>query len=121
MLNIELDETAGIAIVRPEGALSVNDFDAITQKIDPYLDMHGELAGLIISTESFPGWESFASFIKHVKFVKGHHKKLSHVALVTDSEMGNLAENIASHFVSAKIKHFPFEQIDEAKEWIMNS
>lgn len=121
MLDIELDELMGIAIVRPDGALSENDFDVISSVIDPYLDKHEKLAGLIISTETFPGWESFASFLKHFKFVKGHHKNLSHVALITDSEMGNLAEKIASHFVSAKIKHFPFEQIDEAKEWIINS
>ena len=121
MLTIELDETAGIAIVRPEGALSESDFDAIASVIDPYLETHGELAGLIISTESFPGWESFGSFVKHFKFVKGHHKKLSHVALVTDSEMGSMAEKVAGHFVSAKIKHFPYKQIDEAKRWITNS
>ena len=121
MINIELDETDGIAIVRPEGALSESDFDTIANTIDPYLDRQGVLAGLIISTESFPGWESFASFVKHIKFVKGHHKKLSHVALVTDSEMGNMAEKIAGHFVSAQIKHFPYEQINEAKEWIKDS
>ena len=120
MINIELDETDGIAIVRPEGALSENDFDIIASTIDPYLDKQGVLAGLIISTESFPGWESFASFVKHVKFVKGHHKQLSHVALVTDSEMANMAEKIAGHFVSAQIKHCPYEQLNEAKEWIKN-
>ena len=118
MLNIELDESMGIAIVRPDGALSENDFDVISSVIDPYLDKHEKLAGLIISTETFPGWASFASFLKHFKFVKGHHKSLSHVALVTDSEMGNVAEKIAGHFVSAKIKHFPYDQIDEAKNWI---
>jgi hypothetical protein len=118
MLDIELDEKMGIAIVRPDGALSENDFDVISSVIDPYLDKHEKLAGLIISTETFPGWESFASFLKHFKFVKGHHKNLSHVALITDSEMGNVAEKIAGHFVSAKIKHFPYNQIDEAKSWI---
>ena len=118
MLNIELDESTGIAIVRPEEALSEKDFDVISSVIDPYLDTHEKLAGLIISTETFPGWESFNSLVKHFKFVKGHHKKLSHVAFVSDSEMANVAEKIAGHFVSAKIKHFPFEQIDEAINWI---
>lgn len=121
MLKIDLDDTTGIAIVQPEGALSENDFDEIASVIDPYIDKHEKLSGLIIRTRTFPGCESFSSFIEHIKFVKGHHKKLSHVALVTDSEMGNLAEKIAGHFVSAKIKHFPYEQISTAKEWVINS
>jgi len=34
--------------------------------------------------------------------------------------MANMAEKIAGHFVSAQIKHFPYEQLNEAKEWIKN-
>ena len=121
MLHIELDCFNGIAILRPEGALSENDFDKAASVIDPYIETYGKLVGLIISTQTFPGWESFGSLIKHFKFVKNHHSKLSHVALVTDSELGDLAEKIASHFISAKIKHFSYNQFGEAQNWILNS
>ena len=120
MLNVDLDKMTGIAIVRPEGALSERDFDGIASVIDPYLEEHDKLLGLIICTEKFPGWESFGSFVKHVKFIKGHHKKLAHVALVTDSEVADVAEKIAGHFISAKIKHFPYVDLNEAKKWMLN-
>jgi len=121
MLNIDLNKEAGLAIVRPEGTLSESDFDTITSVIDPYLVEHGELSGLIIYTKDFPGWDSFGAMLKHFKFVKDHQRKLSHVALVTDSAIGNLAEKIAGHFISAEVKHFPYSQVVDAKSWILDA
>ena len=118
MLNVELDSDTGIAILRPDGALSEHDFDAAAKVIDPYIESHGRLHGLIVSTRDFPGWASFGSLVGHIRFVKNHHEKLSHVALVTDSKLGNVAEGIAGHFVSAEIKHFPYDEFSEAKNWI---
>ena len=121
MLNIELNKEAGLAIVQPEGTLSESDFDTVASVIDPYLEEHGELNGLIIYTKDFPGWDSFGTMLKHFKFVKDHQQKLSHVALVTDSAIGNLAEKIAGHFISAEVKHFPYSQVVDAKSWILDA
>jgi len=121
MLNVELDSSIGIAVLAPDGALSENDFDAAAKVIDPYLESHGQLNGLIVRTKDFPGWESFGALVGHFKFVKDHQKRLSHVALVTDSKLGNVAEKIAGHFISAQIKHFPFDQFSAAKDWIMEA
>lgn len=120
MVNVELDKESGLAIIQPEGALAEENFDTIAAIIDPYLEKHGKLNGLIIYTESFPGWESFGAVLRHFKFVKNHHQKLSYVALVTDSKIGDLAEKITGHFVSAKVKHFPYGQLDDAKDWVLN-
>ena len=121
MLNIDLNKEAGLAIVQPEGTLSESDFDTIAGVIDPYLEEYGELKGLIIYTKDFPGWDSFGAMLKHFKFVKDHQQKLSHVALVTDSAIGNLAEKIANHFISAEVKHFPYSQVVDAKSWILDA
>lgn len=121
MLNVELDSSSGIAVLTPDGALSENDFEAAAKVIDPYLESHGQLNGLIVRTKDFPGWESFGALVGHFKFVKDHQKRLLHVALVTDSKLGNVAENIAGHFISAEIKHFPFDQFSVARDWIMEA
>jgi hypothetical protein len=118
MLNVELDSAAGIAVLTPQGALSESDFDVAAMVIDPYIESHGQLNGLIVRTKDFPGWESFASLARHIRFVKDHHERLSHVALVTDSKLGNVAEKIAGHFISADVRHFPYDQFSEAKSWI---
>lgn len=121
MLKIELDENRSIATLQPEGALSEQDFESVASIIDPYIAKSGPLKGIIILTKNFPGWVSFGSLIKHFKFVKDHHKKVSHIAVVTDSVLGDFAENVASHFVSAEIKHFAFSELKNAQDWILNT
>ena len=119
MLKVYLSEAEGIAILEPDGELSESDFKTATETIDPYIEKVGKLNGLIIHVRSFPGWESFASFITHMKFVKQHHKKVSRIGFVTDSPIGSIAENIASHFVNAEIKNFSFDELENAKKWIL--
>jgi hypothetical protein len=121
MLKVELDEANGTVTLLPEGALTAQDFEYAAGVIDPYLEKSEYLKGVIILTKAFPGWESFGAFLKHFKFVKDHHEKVSKVALVTDSLLGDIGEYIAGHFVSAEIKHFPFDELNVAQNWIVNS
>jgi SpoIIAA-like len=118
MLNVNLDEEKGVAYLEPNGALSKDDFESAASIIDPYIKKAGELKGIIINVESFPGWDSFAALIKHFKFIKDHHHKVSRIAFVTDSPIGGFAEHVASHFVSAVIKHFPYNRLKDAQEWV---
>jgi len=118
MLNVNLDEVKGIAILEPNEKLSQNDFEAASKVIDPYIEKVGKLNGIIVHVKSFPGWDSFGALVKHLKFVKEHHKNVSRVAFATDSPIGSFAEHVASHFVNAAIKHFSFDQLEDAKKWI---
>ena len=120
MFNIILDEQHGIAIFEPDEKLSESDFKLAVDKIDPYINKSGKLNGLIIATKAFPGWESFAALLSHLSFVKDHHKSILFVAFVTDSPIGNLAERVANHFVSAQIKSFGYSELEAAKSWIIN-
>jgi len=61
MLEISLDKERDIAIIKPEGRLTKEDFETATKIIDPFIEKHGKLAGVIIATKSFPGWEDFAA------------------------------------------------------------
>jgi hypothetical protein len=56
----------------------------------------------------------------HLRFVRDHHKHIKKVGLVTDSALGKVAERLASHFVSAEIRHFPAARLEAAKQWVMN-
>ncbi len=119
MLKVTLDETAGIAILQPDGAISKEDFSSVSQKIDPYIESNETLKGIIIHTRKFPGWDSLGSWLTHLKFVKDHQKYISKIAFSTDSAIGVIAEDVANHFVSAEIKTFPFDEIDASKDWIV--
>jgi hypothetical protein len=121
MLKVELNKATGIAILKPDGALSEKDFIYVSSIIDPYIEKKGKLKGLIIRTKKFPGWESFVSLIKHFKFIKDNHKKLSREAIVTDSVLGNFAARIITHFVSAENKHFAFDELSKAQSRVLDA
>ena len=120
MLNIILDREKAIVTLEPEGALTKEDFETAVKVIDPFIEEHGKLTGLIIATESFPGWEDFSAMVEHLTFIKNHHKKVKRLAFVTDSKLlGKFSEKVSAHFVDAEIKYFPYAQRKEAREWIL--
>jgi len=119
MLNVDLDETKGIAILEPDEQLSEKDFQSAARIIDPYIEKAGRLNGIIVHVKSFPGWKSFSGLITHLKFIKDHHKKISHIAFATDSPIGGFAEHVGSHFVNAEVKSFSFRDLEDAKVWIL--
>jgi len=57
--------------------------------------------------------------VMHLKFIKQHHRKVTRLAFVTDSAVGTFAEKIGNHFVAAKVKTFLFNELDQAKQWIL--
>ncbi|MCH8976903.1 MAG: STAS/SEC14 domain-containing protein [Gammaproteobacteria bacterium] len=120
MLSVEIDEVNGLAILEPDGPLTKGDFESAAKVIDPYIENTDQFNGIIIHTESFPGWDSFAALASHLRFVKEHHKKISRVAISTNSVIGNFSEAVASHFVNAEIKLFSYQELEQAKDWIIS-
>lgn len=118
MLTTKFNENTGIAILEPDGELSERDFKSAAMIIDPYIATSGKLNGIIIHVKKFPGWDSFSALITHLKFIKAHHKKVSHIAFVTDSPIGAFAEHVANHFINAEIKSFSFSELDNSVKWI---
>ena len=120
MIEHELDSEHNILLVRPQSALDKNDFAELAKAVDPQIESNGDLAGLIISAPSFPGWDSFGALLTHFRFVRDHQKHIKKVAVVTDSHLADVAEHLGSHFVSAEIEHFPAGQVERARQWIVD-
>ena len=118
MIRHELLRERGILILKPEGALRAEDFTALAGAIDPYIEQHGELKGLMIEAPSFPGWESFAALVSHVRFVRDHQRLIRRIAVVSDSTLLAVAPKIASHFVSAELRTFEAADRAAALAWI---
>lgn len=118
MIDYDVDTAHSIVLVRPQSRLEKDDFVELAKAVDPQIEATGDLAGVIIDAPSFPGWEDFGSMISHFRFVRDHQKHVKRVAVVTDSALGNVAEHLASHFVSAEIKQFPGGQTEAARHWI---
>lgn len=118
MIDATLDRELSILVVRPTSALDKADFLELSALADPWIAETGGLGGLVIDAPSFPGWDSLGAMAAHFRFVRDHQRHISRIALVTDSALGNVAEHLASHFVSAEIRHFPAGQLAAAKAWI---
>jgi hypothetical protein len=121
MIEYALDTVHSILTVRPKSSLEQSDFAELAAAADPYIEEAGGLAGLIIDAPTFPGWESLGAMAAHFRFVRDHHRHIRKIALVTDSAAGSVAEHLASHFVSAEIRHFPGGELEVAERWIINA
>ena len=118
MINFELLRDQSILIVAPSGPLEQADFEQLAKEVDPFIASKGKLVGLMIYTETFPGWESFGALVSHLKFVADHHRRIERIAAVTDSGILKVMPRIADHFVQAQIKHFEFREKDRALAWL---
>ena len=108
---------SGVLVVQPTGRLQAPDFDAIALTIDPWIESHGPLHGLVIHMRKFPGWENFGGFVRHVQFVRDHHHSVRRIALATDVHIPQLAPELAKHFVHAELEHFGHDELDQAIAW----
>lgn len=117
MIEFQIEDN-GIVLVEPISSLTSDDFRRLSDAVDARLEKQPALRGLLIHSKEFPGWENFASLVAHIRFVRDHHKKVERVALVTDSSLGSMIEMLAKHFVGAKVRHFPYADLEVAKDWI---
>ena len=118
MIRVELLPDKGILIITPQGALSADDFRKVAAVADPYIAEKGQLTGLMIRASSFPGWDSFASLVEHLKFVRDHHRSIARVAAVTDSGFIKVARAVAQHLAQPDIRQFPQDQEARALAWL---
>jgi hypothetical protein len=116
--NLQFEmKSNGVLLVKPHGPLRREDFDRLTNVVDPWIETNRTLGGVAICVEKFPGWEDFGSFVKHFKFVKSHERKVRRVAIAVDGVLPEIAAKLASHFIKAEVKKFPFEQAGAAVTW----
>jgi len=121
MIDFQFDKANGILVVRPESSLEKQDFVELAKAVDPEIEASGDLAGLIIDVARFPGWDSFGAFVSHIRFVNDHHEHVKKIAVVTDSHLGDFAEHLVSHFISAEVRQFPAGQLEQARHWIVGA
>jgi len=118
MLDYELHRAEGILILKPGGPLESTDFEKLVRDVDPYIGEKGKLNGLMIYVKSFPGWDNFAAFLSHMKFVKNHHQKVKKIAAVTGSGFLSIMPQVANHFIRAEVRHFDYDDKDAALDWL---
>jgi hypothetical protein len=116
-LEFELLKDSGVLVIEPDGELKSSDFERIAATVDPYIDTIGDLNGLVIVADEFPGWDDFTAFTTHVRFLRDHQARIHRVGVVTDSHFLSNAPKVAGPFLEAEVKHFGSEQRRAAIQW----
>ena len=118
MLAHELLSDRGILLLRPQGPIQAGDFESIANLVDPYIEQTGGLHGVMIEAPSFPGWDSFAALVSHLRFVRDHHRLITKIAVVSDNAVLSIAPQIAKHFVKAELRNFSPSNRESALAWL---
>jgi hypothetical protein len=118
MLKITEDDARNCLLVTPEGRLTESDFDALTAAFNDRANRTDRIPNLVIHAKTFPGWSDFGGLVGHLNFVRGHHKLIPKIALVSDARILDIAPSIARHFLYADIRHFPDTELQKALDWV---
>jgi hypothetical protein len=112
---------SGLIVIDATEPLRAQDFDAVAATADTWLKTHDALQGVVIHAREFPGWENLGGLLRHIRFVRDHHRKVRRVALAADGKLGSLAPRLAEHFVQAEVKGFGYDELDAAMAWASGS
>jgi hypothetical protein len=107
----------GVLVVEVTEPLRAQDFDALAVTADAWLATHENLPGVVLHARTFPGWENVGGLLRHVRFVRDHHRAVRRVALAVDGTIADFAPRVAEHFVQAELRHFDYDDLDEAVAW----
>ncbi|MCA9499686.1 MAG: STAS/SEC14 domain-containing protein [Nitrospira sp.] len=58
------------------------------------------------------------AFLAHMRFIESHHRKITRLAVVSDSRLLTEVPKIAAHLVHAVVKHFPESEYEDALRWL---
>jgi hypothetical protein len=108
----------GVLVVEPHGRLRAEDFDALDAAADGWIESaDGSLRGLVVHARQFPGWDNLGSLLRHVRFVRDHHRKIRRVALAVDGAAAQIVPALIDHFVQAELKQFGADDLEPAIVW----
>jgi hypothetical protein len=107
-----------VLVIEPHGQLRAEDFDALDTAADSWIESaDGALEGVVVHARTLPGWENLGSLLRHVRFVRDHHRKIRRVALAVDGPVAQIAPALLDHFVQAELKQFSADDLDPAIAW----
>jgi hypothetical protein len=71
----------------------------------------------VVHARQFPGWENLGSLLRHVRFVREHHRNIRRVALAAGGTVAQIAPALVDHFVQAELKQFGADDLEPAIVW----
>jgi hypothetical protein len=111
----------GVVVVSVDRPLRVQDFGSVTEAVDAVIASKGELAGLVIHTRRFPGWQNLRGLLGHARFLRTHLGKIRRVAIASDSRIASLAPRIERVLRGTEVRGFSYGALESAIVWASGS
>ncbi|MCL4243854.1 MAG: STAS/SEC14 domain-containing protein [Candidatus Dadabacteria bacterium] len=117
MIEIIPFEEGNIIGFRLKGKLEDSEFDDIVRILEERLKLHKKLR-VYAEVEEFKGM-SVNSFMKDIHYGLKHWRDFDKEAVVSDKGWLRVWAEIAGSIIpGVEVKHFSFDEKEEAKEWI---
>ena len=119
MLSYRSIPNSNIVEFTIDGGITRRDFDAVIAEANSKIEDYGSVSLLeeIRSLDKVPAavlWEDLG-------WALGHMGKITRAAVVCDEDWIEKAVALLRPLVSAELRHFDLDQVDEAREWLLNS
>jgi hypothetical protein len=118
MLAYRLNEETGIVELRPRGRLEAHDFASLGLTVDAYVEEHGQLKGVLLELEHFPGYDDWQALTAHVRFLRRHLPHMKRVAVLTDNRWIEPLPEVLRLLSPVEVRRFPTDRRGDAFVWI---
>ena len=117
MIEIIPFEEENVIGFRIKGRLEDNEFDEIVRIMEERLKLHKKLR-VYAEVEEFKGM-SVNSFMKDIHYGLKHWRDFDKEAVVSDKGWLSMWARVAGSIIpGVEVRHFTFDEKEEAKEWI---
>lgn len=117
MLVIDEDGPRGCIVVTSAGVLTRKDLDLLDQWVAGAVSA-GRKPNMLICADGFPTWTDLATLTRHVRFIRRRHHAIGRIAIVSDARGMALAPRLGRWLVSADVRQFSTDRLDEAQQWL---
>ncbi|MEN8236878.1 MAG: STAS/SEC14 domain-containing protein [Pseudomonadota bacterium] len=100
-----------------DGKVTKEDFDHIATQMEAFIASHGKIK-VLEDIRKFSGFE-LPVLWDGIKFDIQHLKDISHCAVVSDMGWVGPFSKAFGVFISCKIRTFPHDKIEEARQWLL--
>ncbi|HUU66680.1 MAG TPA: STAS/SEC14 domain-containing protein [Methyloceanibacter sp.] len=117
MLSYIEHDNAQAVEIGLSGRVSTEEFDQVARKLEAFIKRHGQVRVLEVITD-FEGMDA-AALWHDVKFSLQHLKDFNRIAVVASPDTHNLWSSLVSPFMDCEVEHFPPDEINAARDWLM--
>jgi hypothetical protein len=98
------------------GKLNREDYERLGPDAEALIRKYGKIR-ILVTMHDFDGWDAGALW-EDLKWDFKHFNHVERLAMVGDQDWQKWMAGFCKPFTTAKVRYFPFEQIDRAHEWL---